>query len=275
MSREVWAVVSDLHSGSTLGLLSPSGVQLDDGQVVTPSEAQKKLWECWLTYREAVRSTLRAGDKLILLVNGDLVDGDHHRTAQIISKNLAVTQQRIAIDALLPLLELDPVAIHIIRGTEAHVGASAQWEEAIAEKIGAVRDPKTGTFSRWGLSAISKDCLLWFNHHGRMGTRGWTKMTGPGTMAAEIVMDCASHNERIPDLAVFGHCHQWGDTNDNFRTRVVQTAAWQLKTAFISRIAPTKLPAIGGVIITCDSGRATVEAVKFPWKRDDPWQLSE
>ena len=43
--RELWAVVSDLHCGSTLGLCPPEGVQLDDGGQYLPSAAQKALWD--------------------------------------------------------------------------------------------------------------------------------------------------------------------------------------------------------------------------------------
>ena len=273
MSRHVWAIVSDLHCGSTLGLIPSEGVVLDDGGRYQPSEAQRKLWHCWGQYAKAVGDTLQEGDKLSLALNGDLVDGDHHGTFQIVSKNLAVTQKAIALKSLVPLLTLDPVSIHVVRGTGAHSGQSGQFEEDIAKELGAVQDPETGAYSRWSLEAKSNGALLWFNHHGRMGGRSWTRMTGPATMAAEIVLDCASHDERPPDVAVFSHCHQWGDTYDNFRTRVIQTGAWQLKTEHTHRIAPGKIPAIGGLILVCEDGKVEAQKVKFPWKRGKPWEL--
>lgn len=44
----VWAVVSDLHVNSTVGLCPASGVRLDDGGTYMPSNSQVWLWERWL-----------------------------------------------------------------------------------------------------------------------------------------------------------------------------------------------------------------------------------
>lgn len=272
--RELWAVVSDLHCGSTLGLCPPEGVQLDDGGRYMPSKAQVALWDCWLRYWAAVAEERRPEDRLIVALNGDVVDGNHHQTSQIVTSNLPATQHEIAMATLAPALALSPDSIILIRGTEAHVGGSAAYEERLARDLGAEPDPETGAASRWHFQADSQGVVLDFAHHGRLGQRPWTKMTGPGTLAAQIVMAAAKHGSRCPSVAVRSHYHQWADSADNFATRVVQIAGWQLSTAFVHRIAAGSLPEIGGIIIACEAGRYELQKVKFDWKRGEPWTLS-
>lgn len=273
--RELWAVVSDLHCGSTLGLCPPQGVQLDDGGQYVPSAAQKALWACWLDYWKAVATERRKrGDKLIVCINGDAVDGAHHGTTQIVTENLPVTQHEIAMATLAPMLKLRPDSIILIRGTEAHVGGSAAYEERLARELDCVPDPKSGASSHWHFQADSQGVMLDFAHHGRLGQRPWTKMTGPGTLAAQIVLAAAKHGSRCPQVVVRSHYHQWADSGDNFAARVVQIAGWQLSTSFVHRIAAGSLPEVGGILIACEAGKFEIQKVKFDWKRSEPWSLS-
>lgn len=271
--KQVWAIVSDLHCGSTLGLCHPDGVGLDDGGTYLPSSAQTKLWRCWEEYWQVVEDRAK-GAALVVVVNGDALDGDHHKTAQIVSKNLAATQQEIAERVLDPALALSPAAVHVVRGTEAHVGASGEFEESLARSLGCPRCPSTGAASRWHLQCVSEGVLLDFAHHGRLGQRPWTKMTGPATLAAQILQAAAKHKSPCPDLAVRSHYHQEADTFDNYPVRVIQTRGWQLSTAFVHRIAAGSVPEIGGLIVTCEDGRYEVEKVRFQWRREEPWTLS-
>lgn len=275
MPRDVWAIVSDMHCGSTLGLCPPHGIDLDDGGVYIPSKEQEKLWQCWLDYWMLVAGSVKPGDKLRVILNGDAVDGDHHHTSQIVSKNLAVTQHEIAMGTLQPMRDLKPDSIFLIRGTEAHVGASAQFEERIGKDIGAVRCPQNGTYSWWHLQAESQGILIDAAHHGRIGTRPWTKLTGLSTLVAEIMQAAVTQKVRVPNLAVRSHFHQWGDTADNYECRLIQLAGWQLTTAFIHRIAAGSMPHIGGLIVVCEDGKMQVEKVKFHWKRPAPVTWSE
>jgi hypothetical protein len=66
-----------------------------------------------------------------VLSNGDLVDGDHHGTPQIITRDPAV-QFWVAKAAFAPVLTLNPDEAVIVRGTETHVGKGASAEESFA-----------------------------------------------------------------------------------------------------------------------------------------------
>ena len=269
---ELWAVVSDTHCGSTVGLCPPNGVMMDDGGRYLPSAPQIALWECWLDYWERVGAAREKRQPLICVVNGDAVEGLHHRSSQFVSSNLAATQHAIAMGAFAPMMALRPSAVVFIRGTEAHVGASAEHEERIAEDLGAERG-RDGAFSHWHFQAESSGCVLDFAHHGAVGRMPHTRTNPLGALAMRITNAAAKAGDKIPDIAVRSHMHQWGDTGDNFRVRVIQMGAWQLSTAFVHKVAAGSLPEIGGLIIRCDKGSAEVSKVKYPWKREDPWQL--
>ncbi len=53
---------------------------------------------------------------------------------------------------------------------------------------------------------------------------------------------------RHPDLAFRSHLHQFGDSYNAYPTRVVQTPAWQLKTAHAHKVAAESIADVGGVI---------------------------
>ena len=127
-------VVSDLHAGSTVALCPPK-IQLDDGGEYHASKPQLWLWERWQHFwREGEQLRRRLDAHCIDLFNGDMTEGDHHKTTQILSGN--PTAQAAVVDAVMKVpLATKPDNIVMIRGTEAHVGPSAAFEERIAKGL--------------------------------------------------------------------------------------------------------------------------------------------
>lgn len=258
----VIAVVSDTHAGGTTALCPPK-VTLDDGGKYEASVAQLWLWECWVNYWkqvEATRKRLKA--TLVQVYNGDLVDGNHHSTTQILSGN--PTAQAIVVNELMRVpLALKPDHLVGIRGTESHVGPSAAFEERVfsgLRKDGwpVVRDENTGNSSHWHWTMEHQGVRLDFAHHGRVGTRGWTKGNAVLAQAADIILTHAMTNRPAPHLAVRSHMHQFVDSGSIYPTRLIQMPAFQLATAFIHRIAPGAIADVGGIIITIVDGELDV-----------------
>ncbi len=242
------AIVSDTHVGSTLGLCPPEGVRLDDDGAYTPSKAQHWTWACWVDYWKSV-AALRAQHKAELRVvyNGDLADGDHHGTSQIISRN--PEPAAYIADRVFGIPKaLKPERTFVVRGTEAHVGPSGATEEAWARGMGAERHPETRTWSWWHLRFDVHGVRCDFQHHGRVGLRPWTKGNTVQALALEIFYEHASKGVPYPHLAVRSHRHQYHDTHDTHPTRVIQTPAWQLKTAYAHKVVPESLADIGGML---------------------------
>src|SRR5690554_3562020 len=95
--------VSDLHCGSTVAVCPPT-LHLDDGGEYHASDAQRWLWQLWREFWERVeRERDRDDADLYVVYNGDLVDGDHHNTPQIMSRNPVA--QAMALSATLEVPE--------------------------------------------------------------------------------------------------------------------------------------------------------------------------
>jgi hypothetical protein len=272
----VVAITSDQHCGGTTSLCPPR-IRLDDGGCYEASKAQLWLWQSWQEYWQRVDAVRRQHSALLYQVyNGDLVEGFHHGSVQVMNGN--PNAQAAVVNAVMRVpLDLKPDRLAFIRGTESHVGQSASAEERIADglrrdKRPVVGDADTGTASHWHLKMEIQGVRLDFAHHGRVGTRPWTKPNVTANLAAEIFYDHAASGEPHPHLAIRSHMHQLVDTHDQHPTRVIQTPAWQLATAFIHRIAPGKLADVGGIIVVIRAGTFEVEKVKYQPARPSVWR---
>ncbi|HET8771056.1 MAG TPA: hypothetical protein VFM71_08730 [Gemmatimonadaceae bacterium] len=271
----VIAVTSDQHAGSTVALCPPS-VPYDDGGAYTASKAQSWVWECWQAYwaRVAqVRRELKA--TLYQVFNGDAVEGAHHGTTQIISGNLNA-QAAVWTAAVAIPLAMKPDKIFGVRGTEAHVGQSANAEERIFDGLRrdhrpVVGDPDTDTASWWHLRMELQGVLLDFAHHGRTGQREHTRAGAASLHAHDILLSHIKAGHTPPDLCIRSHYHRFNDSHDACPVRVVTIGAWQLKTGFVHKVAADSLADIGGAIIVIDKGAYTVEKVKFTPERGAVW----
>lgn len=271
-------VTSDQHARSTVGLISPKGVALDDGGRYRPSKAQLWLWDHWrAAWERAVEEAHRAGAELWWVNNGDLVDGDHHHTYQIVSRN-SIQEREIVRDILDVPLSYSPKHIFIVRGTETHTGPAASAEESIARALSDdwpvewQSDPHTASW--WHLMLEAEGVLLDFMHHGRVGWRPWTMAGQVGNLAAQIVFERANAGEPIPHIAVRSHYHRYADTGDLFRCRLIQTPAWQLATSYVRRVVPESLADIGLVWILIDDGTYRVGAYVTRPQRGEIWRVS-
>lgn len=261
------AVTSDLHCGSTVALCAPE-IHLDDGGEYRASKAQLWLWAKWQEFWKKAEAKRRALDATFYqLYNGDVTEGDHHKTTQILSAN-PTAQAAVVNEVMRVPLALKPDGLVFVRGTEAHVGPSAAFEERIAlglKKDGwpVVTDGVTGNASHWHWTMEHQGVRLDFAHHGKFGTRPSTKMNTVLALAFDIFTRAAMDGRPHPHLAVRSHMHQYGDTATSYPTRLIQMPAWQLATAYIHRLNPGAIADVGGILITIADGVLDVEPVIY------------
>jgi hypothetical protein len=271
LSAITLGIISDSHCGSSMGLHPYDPTELDDGASYHPSNAQRWIYDGWLAFHERLKDAAKGTD-LHYLANGDLVDGDHHGTTQIVSKH-PNAQIDILRRCFTPVLDLPLKSMVVVRGTEVHVGPSGCAEESfanwlVAQGVRVLPEPGTGNASHWHYRGSYGGAVVDATHHGRVGTRPWTKANGTLSLAAEIVMEHALRRETPPDLAVRSHFHQWVDTGDAFPTRVIQTPSWQLATAYVKRRHAENLADLGGTIVTLLDGKIErVQKVLFQPER--------
>lgn len=244
------AVSSDHHGGSTVGLCTPK-VWLPDGDERRNSREQNWLWRNWHG-RYIPRVKLLAAKyrtKYIAIMNGDAIEGNHHRTTQVITNNETV-QMRITEDILSPLLQ-KAAAAYFIRGTPAHVGQQARLEEKVADNwTNTVKDGKNST--RWHLSLDVNGTLFDIGHKGGIGRLPWTRPNAVNKIAAAVIVSSHQRGRRCPNVVLRAHWHQYADSGTNYRKiRVIAMPAWQLATGYVNTMDPGAVADIGGLIFTC------------------------
>lgn len=265
------AVVSDVHAGGTTALC-PDVVPLDDGGEYHASTAQRWLFQCWRDYWQRVAAQRDKEDaELYVVFNGDCVEGDHHNTPQIMSRNPNAQADVWIACAKIPLA-LQPDRIVVVRGTAAHVGQSGSSEERIADgmrrdKRPIVSDPNTGTASWWHWRPELQGVRLSITHHGIMGRKEHTRVSQMVLYAHDIHLQHTKNGERPPDLAFRAHNHKMGDTFDAVKPRVIGTGAWQLGTGHVHQVAPDSLADTQGATALIRHGEYEITKHHFQVER--------
>ena len=94
-------VIGDLHCGSTVGLMPPFW-QTSDNNIIIQNELQVLLWQQWLENWHII-ADLRLNNvtwpRLIIVHNGDAVEGDHHDTTQLITKRIDEQERILGVPA--------------------------------------------------------------------------------------------------------------------------------------------------------------------------------
>lgn len=250
--------------GCQLGLCHPSGARLDNDGRYDPSPIQQKVWAWWTEFWNEFVPDATKGEPYAVAVNGDVIDGVHHGSTTQWSHNLT-DQGDMARAILKPVVERCEGRFYMIRGTEAHVGKSAQEEERLAQELGAIPNTQ-GRYARWELWKMVGPRLVHLLHHiGSTGSQAY-ETTAIHKELVESFTEAGRWGRRYPDAVIRSHRHRYAETviaTSNGRAFSCVTPAWQLKTPFAWRIPGARLsePQIGGVVIRYHKG----ELYLRPW----------
>ena len=246
-------VVSDLHCGCQLGLYpSDLEIPLDNGGFYTSSKLQKKVWEYWNYFWNDWVPVATKKEPYAVVINGDALDGIHHNSVTQVSQNMA-DQLLIAETVLKPIRD-KAEKFYMIRGTEAHVGKSAQYEEILAKHLEAEPD-RNGKHSRWDLwLQLNKTALVHFTHHIPHTSVSHYASTAILRELMESFLLAGRWNNKPPDVIVRSHRHRCAEVripSANTYAIGLVTPAWQLVTPYAFRSMPGKLgiSEIGGCLI--------------------------
>lgn len=214
--------LSDIHAGSTVALMPPE-VMLAEETTVRQNRLQAWFWERWLDLQVWLDHELR-GAPFALILNGDLIEGDHHRTDQIVSKNLG-DHLNIA-EAVLAPIASRAAKVFVTRGTECHVGDT---EASLAKRFAAEKDAETGrqVFDRLTLDLCGVRTVV--RHHVSTSSRPWLEQNGLGLELAAEQLNAARNGEPIPRILAVGHRHTPGDVQTT-EGLCFATPAWQALT---------------------------------------------
>jgi hypothetical protein len=254
--------VSDLHVGSTTGLCPPKVALVDKGGY-TPTPYQRTLRKYWCNFWRVVVPEYTAGaEKIILVFNGDILDGIHHHTVNILSNSWAI-QERAAIDLLVEIRELCPAkidAIYVVKGTEVHTGPNGESEERIAEAIGA-QQTEIGEYAAYQWWLTVDQVPFQFAHHIGVTSSAAYESSAPMRELVAALVESTQWGAAMPRVVVRSHRHRfipvsipskWG------RIQCVITPAWQLRTPHVERIDRMRMPHIGGVVFRVEGEKVDV-----------------
>lgn len=256
MSRHLIGAVADLHCGSQLGLCPPEGVEFGRGGKYLPNKAQLWSWEHYEGFWETARRVaFDEGRTLSAMVVGDLHDGSHHGTSEILSTNLEM-QAYCSRRALETIRAANPVKLWMVKGTETHGGPENSSENLAAQAIGADRGETSQEWATWHLRVRVGGVLIDAQHHGRQGTRPWTMGSALQTQGMELYIESLEAGDEVPGLAVRADKHVFGYSGKGMRgVPVVVLPPWQLKNAFAMRVAANSRAGIGGCLIKIADGQ--------------------
>lgn len=229
---------------------------LDLGGTYHASEFQLKVWALWREFWDGWVPDVTKGEPFDVCHNGDAIDGVHHHSTTQISHNLE-DQQRIAEAVLRPVVaqcHASGGTYYHIRGTEAHVGQSGEYEERLARTLGAKANPE-GQYARFDLwKRVGEKCLVHLLHHiGTTGSAAHEASAVNAEMTAEYV-ESARWGHEPPDFIVRSHRHRSIAVDLNSSkgyAAAIVTPAWQGKTPFVWKVPGARLaePQFGGVLI--------------------------
>ncbi len=255
-------VVSDTHAGCRVALVAKEGAAVDGGGRYMPSELQLQLWALWREFWDEWVPGVTRGEPFDLVHNGDAIDGVHHKSTTQISHNLE-DQQRIAEAVLAPVVKLCKASggtYYHIRGTEAHVGQSGEYEERLARTLGA-KPNDDGQYARFDLwkrvgnatKRVRAPLVHLLHHVGTTSSAAHESSAVNAELTAEYV-ESARWGHEPPDFIVRSHRHRSiGVELNSYKGYAagLVTPAWQGKTPYVFKIPGARLaePQFGGLCI--------------------------
>lgn len=243
-------LMSDTHSGSNRALFLPDKWE---GQNTShyPMSAQVRIREHFIRFAGEVKQA-RKGIKVKLIIDGDAIEGDHHDTNAICTKD-PIEMAQIHIDIMTEFQKrIDwqrGDEIHYVKGTEIHTG---DMENRIGKEMNAVM--KDGNYASDFLELDTNGVISWFAHHGPPAGEGANEGNSVANWLKRIYFNALKDERKIPDIIYTGHVHN--PTYSLFAWRKGMTfktmhgiilPAWQEKTRHGYKVAPVALNKIGGV----------------------------
>lgn len=235
--------LSDMHSGSSVALFPDRFVQFGkDGPNHTPSDNQRRMHDHWIKCAEYVKEN-RKGKKLVIVHNGDAIEGIHHNSMQVVSPSWD-DHVDIHVELMNEFLKVAGFAknkgdlLYYVSGTESH---TANKEERIANEMNAEHYD-----DELRLRVSGRD--LWYTHHGSGAGDGANKGDGYRNWLKRIYWNCLSENKSKPDVVITAHYHKpiYNTYVQDYHTiHGLILPSWQMKTRYAFRAAPFQRNDIG------------------------------
>lgn len=262
------ADISDLHCGGATALMPPVWRNAD-GLEIRQSREQVWIWDCWQDMAQQIKTEALGGAEVFGLFNGDIVEGRHHETPQLVSVE-PEDHADIAVECI------DMVAawckkMMFICGTEAHVGRQGRTENitarVFAEQGKTVIKPNLGPLYVWPAALVDIGGLR-FNVAHHIGGSGVERNQNNAASAEAVdqVHEALYNDLQVPNYILRGHTHRFAKGYAMETDTVALTSGcWQLSTSHGHRIKAHKPPHIGCWLIRIfDDGTTSDKKIRYP-----------
>lgn len=265
-------VTSDLHCGGATALFPPKWTNAD-GLEIRQNRAQGWLWERWTDLCLRVKREALSGVKIFGLFNGDISEGAHHGTVQLVSA-AQEDHADIGVEAIDPLATWCNQMMFIV-GTEVHVGQQGRIENIVAKTFAAqgknVIRPKDTALHVWPV-ALANIGGVEFNiaHHIRGSSLERSRNNAANAEAADQAINAKFLGLPIPRYVLRGHTHFFArGYYDRTGTETLVNGCWQLSTSHGHRIKPHISTEIGARLIRIyDDKTTTDEKIEYEVIKD-------
>jgi len=246
-------VVSDFHSGSNYALFPDRVWTGDNGNTHAPNSIQimiRKHFEAFC----AVARAKRKNKRVVLVHNGDAIDGDHHQSGDVCTLD-DFKQADIHIELMNELQKrIDwqrGDRIYYSRGTKTHVSGR---EDYIGQQMNAV--PSNDGYVHDIVQLNENGVLSWFAHHGPRKGKGPNRGNSLRAWIKNIYYEAIEDGREFPDIVYTGHVHDpdyatYSARLKSFRFKNMHGVilpSWQAKTSYAYMVAPVSVNRIGGVL---------------------------
>jgi len=224
-------VVSDLHCGSTVGLMPPDSENMAGNTInFGKNHHQAWLWEKWTAAQKTV-AEIAGDDPLVLLVNGDATEGIHHRSPEVVA-SLIENHCAMAATALRPFSQR-AVETLVVKGTECH---THDIESYLARLLGA----REGLAREKWLFRMN-GCLIDATHHIGVTSRAYLEATAMSVAMGNARLNSvrAGHEPASVFLRAHRHCGGWFSDGASM---LCITGGWQFLTRHGAKVVPDAIP---------------------------------
>lgn len=243
------AAFADMHTGSSTALhpnvrwingkwtpiIDLQGWKYKHNHHYYLNSIQERIWNHYEGCLDAT-AQLREGKNLIMLNLGDAIDGVHHNTQQITTRN--ITEQK---DVHVELMRYTKERVKYqggdmllyLAGTDVHVGDE---EDGIGKDLGAYQF-NDGFYSASFIQMEKNGKLIWAFHKGAAAGLYPMRGNAANLLLKRIFYECRMAGERVPDLVFSAHTHDpeyFTYTMDHHTIHYVIAPSWQDKTRFVN-----------------------------------------
>jgi hypothetical protein len=228
---QLLVVVSDLHCGSSVGLMPPDSESINGNTIGFGKNLhQAWLWEKW---KEAQFQALEivGGDPFVLLCNGDATEGIHHKSPEVVA-TLIELHCKMAAESLRVMSEAAAQTL-VVKGTECH---THEIESYLARLIGA----KDGVAREKWLFRIH-GTLVDATHHIGVTSRAYLEATAMSIAMGNARLNSlrAGHEPAKVFLRAHRHCGGWFSDGASM---LGITGGWQFLTRHAHKVVPDAIP---------------------------------